>query len=48
VGRRPANANRTYGNRRYQTLAAYTNGVTLLAFLDSHDIPEDEKRRWRV
>jgi cobalt-zinc-cadmium efflux system protein len=31
VGRRPANANRTYGNRRYQTLAAYTNGLTLLA-----------------
>jgi cobalt-zinc-cadmium efflux system protein len=31
VGRRPADANRTYGNRRYQTLAAYTNGVTLLA-----------------
>jgi cobalt-zinc-cadmium efflux system protein len=31
VGRRPADARRTYGNRRYQTLAAYTNGVTLLA-----------------
>ena len=31
VGRRPANADRTYGNRRYQTLAAYTNGLTLLA-----------------
>src|ERR1700721_461973 len=25
VGRGPANADRTYGNRRYQTLAAYTN-----------------------
>jgi cobalt-zinc-cadmium efflux system protein len=31
VGRRPANAERTYGNRRYQTLAAYMNGLTLLA-----------------
>jgi cobalt-zinc-cadmium efflux system protein len=31
VGRRPANAHRTYGNRRFQTLAAYTNGLTLLA-----------------
>jgi cobalt-zinc-cadmium efflux system protein len=31
VGRRPADADRTYGNRRYQTLAAYTNGLTLLA-----------------
>jgi cobalt-zinc-cadmium efflux system protein len=31
VGRRPASAHRTYGNRRYQTLAAYTNGLTLLA-----------------
>jgi cobalt-zinc-cadmium efflux system protein len=31
VGRRPANADRTYGNRRYQILAAYTNGLTLLA-----------------
>jgi cobalt-zinc-cadmium efflux system protein len=31
AGRRPANADRTYGNRRYQTLAAYTNGLTLLA-----------------
>jgi len=31
VGRRPASASRTYGNRRYQTLAAYTNGLTLLA-----------------
>jgi cobalt-zinc-cadmium efflux system protein len=30
VGRRPANADRTYGNRRYQTLAAYTNGLSLL------------------
>ena len=31
AGRLPASANRTYGNRRYQTLAAYTNGLTLLA-----------------
>ncbi|HEV7612035.1 MAG TPA: cation diffusion facilitator family transporter [Steroidobacteraceae bacterium] len=31
VGQRPASADRTYGNRRYQTLAAYTNGLTLLA-----------------
>jgi cobalt-zinc-cadmium efflux system protein len=31
AGRRPARADRTYGHRRYQTLAAYTNGVTLLA-----------------
>jgi cobalt-zinc-cadmium efflux system protein len=31
VGQRPASAERTYGNRRYQTLAAYTNGLTLLA-----------------
>jgi cobalt-zinc-cadmium efflux system protein len=31
LGRRPANAARTYGHRRYQTLAAYTNGLTLLA-----------------
>ncbi len=31
VGRRPPSAHRTYGNRRYQTLAAYTNGLTLLA-----------------
>jgi cobalt-zinc-cadmium efflux system protein len=31
VGRRPANADRTYGNRRYQILSAYTNGLTLLA-----------------
>ncbi len=30
-GRRLASADRTYGNRRYQTLAAYTNGLTLLA-----------------
>jgi cobalt-zinc-cadmium efflux system protein len=31
VGRGAANADRTYGSRRYQTLAAYTNGLTLLA-----------------
>lgn len=31
VGRQPANAVRTYGSRRYQTLAAYTNGLVLLA-----------------
>lgn len=31
VGRRPASADRTYGNRRYQILAAYTNGLMLLA-----------------
>ena len=31
AGRLPASENRTYGNRRYQTLAAYTNGLTLLA-----------------
>lgn len=31
AGQRPASADRTYGNRRYQTLAAYTNGLTLLA-----------------
>jgi cobalt-zinc-cadmium efflux system protein len=31
AGRRPARADRTYGHQRYQTLAAYTNGVTLLA-----------------
>lgn len=31
VSRRPPSAERTYGNRRYQTLAAYTNGLTLLA-----------------
>lgn len=30
-GKRIASADRTYGNRRYQTLAAYTNGLTLLA-----------------
>jgi cobalt-zinc-cadmium efflux system protein len=30
VGRKPASAERTYGNRRYQTLAAYTNGLLLL------------------
>jgi cobalt-zinc-cadmium efflux system protein len=30
-GQRAASADRTYGNRRYQTLAAYTNGLTLLA-----------------
>jgi cobalt-zinc-cadmium efflux system protein len=30
-GQRLASADRTYGNRRYQTLAAYTNGLTLLA-----------------
>lgn len=30
-GARVASADRTYGNRRYQTLAAYTNGLTLLA-----------------
>lgn len=28
---RPASAKRTYGNQRYQVLAAYTNGLTLLA-----------------
>jgi cobalt-zinc-cadmium efflux system protein len=28
--RRPARADRTYGHRRYQTLAAYTNGLVLL------------------
>src|ERR1700733_153721 len=27
---RPARADRTYGHRRYQTLAAYTNGLVLL------------------
>ena len=31
AGQRPASAERTYGNRRYQTLAGYTNGLTLLA-----------------
>jgi len=30
MARRPANANHTYGHRRYQTLAAYTNGLALL------------------
>lgn len=31
MGQRPADAERTYGHRRYQVLAAYTNGLTLLA-----------------
>jgi cobalt-zinc-cadmium efflux system protein len=31
VSRRPASYHRTYGNRRYQPLAAYTNGLLLLA-----------------
>jgi cobalt-zinc-cadmium efflux system protein len=31
MSQRPASAERTYGNQRYQTLAAYTNGLTLLA-----------------
>ena len=31
LGRRPASMERTYGHRRYQVLAAYTNGLTLLA-----------------
>jgi cobalt-zinc-cadmium efflux system protein len=31
MARRPASADRTYGHRRYQTLAAYTNGLVLLA-----------------
>ncbi|MGH8323706.1 MAG: cation diffusion facilitator family transporter, partial [Steroidobacteraceae bacterium] len=31
TGQRPASADRTYGHRRYQTLAAYSNGLTLLA-----------------
>src|SRR6266705_2198576 len=31
VGRRPASYQRTYGHRRYQPLAAYTNGLLLLA-----------------
>ena len=31
LGRRPASAARTYGHVRYQVLAAYTNGLTLLA-----------------
>ncbi len=30
VGRRPANARRTFGHRRYQTLAAFINGQALL------------------
>jgi len=30
MARRPARADRTYGHRRYQTLAAYTNGLVLL------------------
>jgi cobalt-zinc-cadmium efflux system protein len=31
VSRRPASYQRTYGHRRYQPLAAYTNGLLLLA-----------------
>ena len=31
VGRRPARSDRTYGHRRYEPLAAYTNGILLLA-----------------
>ncbi|HEY1900221.1 MAG TPA: cation diffusion facilitator family transporter [Steroidobacteraceae bacterium] len=31
IAQRPARADRTYGHRRYQTLAAYTNGLVLLA-----------------
>jgi len=31
ASRRPASYERTYGNRRYQPLAAYTNGLLLLA-----------------
>ena len=31
ISRRPASASRTYGHRRYQPLAAYTNGLLLLA-----------------
>jgi len=31
ASRRPANARHTYGSGRYQTLAAYTNGLLLLA-----------------
>lgn len=31
VGRRPPRPDRTYGHRRYQPLAAYTNGLLLLA-----------------
>jgi cobalt-zinc-cadmium efflux system protein len=30
MAQRPASADRTYGHRRYQTLAAYTNGLALL------------------
>jgi len=30
MAQRPARADRTYGHRRYQTLAAYTNGLVLL------------------
>ncbi|MEJ0008765.1 MAG: cation diffusion facilitator family transporter [Steroidobacteraceae bacterium] len=30
MAQRPARADRTYGHRRYQTLAAYTNGLGLL------------------
>lgn len=30
IAQRPARADRTYGHRRYQTLAAYTNGLVLL------------------
>lgn len=31
LGRRPASARHTYGHQRYQTLAAFVNGVALLA-----------------
>jgi cobalt-zinc-cadmium efflux system protein len=31
VGRRPASPSRTYGHRRYQPLAAFVNGLALLA-----------------
>ena len=31
MAQRPASPSRTYGHRRYQTLAAYTNGLLLLA-----------------
>jgi cobalt-zinc-cadmium efflux system protein len=31
VSQRPARADRTYGHRRYQPLAAYTNGLILMA-----------------
>src|SRR5580704_5683973 len=30
MAQRPARADRTYGHRRYQTLAAYTNGTVML------------------